>query len=490
MKHFTPVDADDARVHANFCQPLICVVGAQRETILGPRREHAIGLAHAPRHEIIDHHADIRAAPIEDERIAPRRKARRVETCNQPLSRSLFIACRAVDLARQIKPRQALYTKRRIKLARIDIVVFDRIAEPLDLDMLKPVNLTDESFLHILRQRRRNPVRIDRVAILRTRKTFRLEEDLVFVAIGKPLHLVLDRRAIARTTSRDRAGIDRRLVQVVADHRVDLGRRPGDPARNLRHRDPVIQERERDRLRIRFLHLQIRPVDARCAKPRRRPRLQPAHLQAQPIKTIRQPDRRRLADASRRNALLADMDQPFEERPCRHHDSARAPRPARKPDDAGHPAFAIRRRLDDQILNSVLDQGEVGVFAQDVLHRFAIEFPVRLCPGPAHRRPLGPVEHPELDAAAIRRPAHHAVQGIDFPNQMPLAQPANGRVARHLANGRKLVGDQRGLRPEPRRGRRGLGPGMSATDHDDVEGILEIGTGHGSAAACGWKAVM
>ena len=121
---------------------------------------------------------------------------------------------------------------------------------------------------------------------------------------------------------------------------------------------------------------------------------------------------------------------------------------------------------------------------EDRLDRFAIELAIRLGPGTANRRPLGPVEHPELDAAAIRRPAHDAIERIDFPDEMALAEAADGRVAGHLANGRKLVGDERGLGPEPRRRRGRLGPGVTAANDDDVERILDVWL---MAGGCLWS---
>ena len=67
----------------------------------------------------------------------PAAKSRRVETCHQPLSCSLFITCGAIDLARQVKAGQAFYGQVRRQFARIDIVVFDGVAEAPDLDILK-----------------------------------------------------------------------------------------------------------------------------------------------------------------------------------------------------------------------------------------------------------------------------------------------------------------------------------------------------------------
>jgi len=293
----------------------------------------------------------------------------------------------------------------------------------------------------------------------------------VFVPVGKPLHLVLDGWTIARAPPCDCARIDRRFVEVVADHGMYLGRRPGDAAGDLGHVYPVIQEGERDRFRVRRLHLDARPVDTGGAEAGRRPGLEPAHLQTKPVEPVRQSNGRRFADAAGRDALLADMDQAFEKGASRHHDSACPPRPARLADHASGPVV-----LNNQVLDSVLDQRQVFIFGKDRLDRLAIEFAICLCSRPPHRWPLGPVEHPELDTAAIRRPAHHPVEGVDFTDQMPLAQPANRRVARHLPNGRKLVGHQRRPSAEPRSGSGSLGAGMPTANDNDVECLC--GRGH------------
>ena len=63
--------------------------------------------------------------------------------------------------------------------------------------------------------------------------------------------------------------------------------------------------------------------------------------------------------------------------------------------------------------------------------------------------------------AAIGHPAHHAVERVDLAHQMALAQPADGRVAGHLADGGELMGDeqraraQRARPPPPPRSRHG-----------------------------------
>jgi hypothetical protein len=50
-----------------------------------------------------------------------------------------------------------------------------------------------------------------------------------------------------------------------------------------------------------------------------------------------------------------------------------------------------------------------------------------------------------------------------------LADPADGRIAGHLTQGFNIMREQQGLLPHARGGERGLGPGVSATDHYDIE---------------------
>ena len=131
---------------------------------------------------------------------------------------------------------------------------------------------------------------------------------------------------------------------------------------------------------------------------------------------------------------------------------------------------AARPVLDDQVLDRRLDHLEVGRGPDRRLHGRAVELAVGLGARPLHGRPLGAVEQPELDAGRVGHPAHQAVQRIDLAHQVALAEPADGRIAGHLADGRELVRDQRRARAHARRRGRRLAAGMPAADHDDVEG--------------------
>ena len=61
---------------------------------------------------------------------------------------------------------------------------------------------------------------------------------------------------------------------------------------------------------------------------------------------------------------------------------------------------------------------------------------------------------------------------VDFPDQMALAETADGRIAGHRADGRKAVRDQRRARAHARRRGRGFAAGMPATDHNDIKALI------------------
>ena len=78
--------------------------------------------------------------------------------------------------------------------------------------------------------------------------------------------------------------------------------------------------------------------------------------------------------------------------------------------------------------------------------------------------------------AAVDRAAHDPVERVDLAHQMPLAEPADRRVAGHLADRRRGDASAAASRAKPRRRGRRLAAGMAAADHDDVKPVH--GAGH------------
>ncbi len=110
--------------------------------------------------------------------------------------------------------------------------------------------------------------------------------------------------------------------------------------------------------------------------------------------------------------------------------------------------------------------------ADGSLHGHTVELAVGLGPRPLHGGALGTVEQAELDASGVRYSPHEAIESIDLAHQVALAEPADGRVAGHLADGGKLVRDKGGARTHASSGGRSLAPGVTAAHNDDVEGRI------------------
>ena len=100
--------------------------------------------------------------------------------------------------------------------------------------------------------------------------------------------------------------------------------------------------------------------------------------------------------------------------------------------DAGDAAL-----LHGQSFDRALDDLEIGRRGDRRLHRRAIELAVGLSARAAHGRAFGAIEQPKLDSGGVGDAAHEAVERIDLADELPLAQPADRRIAGHGADRRR-----------------------------------------------------
>src|SRR3954469_21880782 len=98
--------------------------------MLGPRREHAVGLEAPASDEIVDQRADIAVATVELDCRPTECRAGCVEPGDEALGRRLFIAGRPVDLAGEKQTGDALRLQSRRQFCWLDEVVLDRVAGP------------------------------------------------------------------------------------------------------------------------------------------------------------------------------------------------------------------------------------------------------------------------------------------------------------------------------------------------------------------------
>ena len=256
-----------------------------------------------------------------------------------------------------------------------------------------------------------------------------------------------------------------RPVQIFLDYPMGPFSRARYAALDLRHRDPVRQKGERDRLLIRTLAADAVPIDRSAVQPRRRPGLQapkakipparaslqgrrPAPLQTRPAGTSLSP----IWIMPRRNVPVV---------------STTAPLFATRPSSSTTPSTPER-----PIIRSSAPASRTARFSRRPdfpLHGCPVEPPIRLRARPAHGCALSPVEKTKLDAGRIGHTAHQPVHGIDLAHEMPLSQSADCRIAGHRPDRFEPVGHQR--RPGAKARRRGgcLTAGVAAADDDDVE---------------------
>ena len=175
-------------------QALIGVVDAQAQAEFGARGEHPIRLGNAASDEVVDHHAEIGVGAGDGDAVTAAGRQSRIDPGQQALGGGFLVTRGAVDLAGEIEAGQPLDRQRRPQLARIDVVVFDRVARTPDLDPLQAGDRAQERLLDLGGQGGRDAVGIDGIVV----QPLGLQEDLVAGAVGEADDLVLDRRAVAR----------------------------------------------------------------------------------------------------------------------------------------------------------------------------------------------------------------------------------------------------------------------------------------------------
>ena len=280
--------------------------------------------------------------------------------------------------------------------------------------------------LHILWQTGGYAVRIHGGIV----QAFRLQEDIMAVLAGEPDDLVLDRGTITRPAPSDLARIDGRAVDVLPDDRMGRLGRAGHSAFDL----PVHQARrhraERLRLIVAGIGAQPVPVDGPSVQSRRSARLKAAKRQAQPAQASAPARPTAPLPSAGRRLPVAYMDDPAQERPGRQHHRAAANALTAGTDDRRDAPVAIRFKVFDR----GGQQREVWCVFQQHAYRLPVKGAIRLRARAAYRWALAAVQQLEVDSGSIGGPPHHPVQRVDLPHQMAFADPADRRVARHLAN--------------------------------------------------------
>ena len=286
------------------------------------------------------------------------------------------------------------------------------------------------------------------------------------ILTGKPVDLVLDRRAIPGTDALDHARVHGTAVQPRTDDVVGPGIGVRHPARNLtRMHGGIAHDGEHGhRIEVARLFAHAAEIDGAAVDARRRTRLQSALPQVQFFQARGQGDGGRITGAAGRVGLQAHVNLTVQKSTRRQHHGSGAELQA----DLGHGTHHLVA-FDDEVVDRLLEQPQIRLVFQLLADGRLVQDAVGLCAGGAHGRSLGRVQDAELDTGQVGGQRHRATHGVDFLDQVALADAADGRVARHLAQGFDVVGKQQSGLPHAGAGECGFGTGMAAADDDDVE---------------------
>ncbi len=116
-------------------QACVGIVLTEQDAVFGTRGEHAVGLIHALRREIVNQYADVRLVALQHHRIASGAFQRGIDTRHQALTGRLFVPRGAVDLTGDEQSGNDLALERVLELRRVEVIVLDGVAGPVGFDV-------------------------------------------------------------------------------------------------------------------------------------------------------------------------------------------------------------------------------------------------------------------------------------------------------------------------------------------------------------------
>ena len=174
--------------------------------------------------------------------------------------------------------------------------------------------------------------------------------------------------------------------------------------------------------------------------------------------------RRRLADPTRRNLLVTNMNKPPQEGSRRQNGTAAGNYVSIRQNHSTQHTMANDNIFDGSFNNlQSLCVDDLG------LHCIAIELAICLGPGAANGWSLAPVQHSELNPRSIGNPAHQAIQRIDLANKLALAKAADSWIAGHDADRVLAMRYQCCPGTHARRYGSRLTAGMATANHHNVK---------------------
>ena len=299
------------------------------------------------------------------------------------------------------------------------------------------------------------------------------QDDLVTVPVREPHDLVFYRRTVPGTTARYAARVHGRLVQGRTDDVVGPGVRERLVTRQLLigRRQPFLGEMLGELVSGNDLQLTV--IYGFTVYPGRRAGLQPADIEAEFPQGIRQLRGRLFTQAAAGRVAPAPMHDAVQEG-ARCHDHG----PACDGPAIGRPDTRHTAAIDIQGGHLAFHHREVPGLADDPLHVVPVGDPVVLGSQGLHGRTLAGIQHLDLHGRRVRGLAHLPAEGVDLPHQLALSQAADGGVAGHLPDFRRIEGYEGGIHPHPGRRQRGFATGVASAYNEDFNRCRPINSSH------------
>ena len=198
----------------NFGQTQVGVIFTQHQTVFSARCEHTVRFFGTQRTQVVHQHAKISLIATRCPTFFFSRQTCGVQTSQHALCGGFFITGCTVNLARKEQTLDEFTFQSRFQVARIEEIILNRVARADDSGIFHPLHRADNLHLHIERQAGGDAIRVNFVR----GQSFRFEEDLMLVTIGKAHHFVFDRRAVAWADTFDHASVHWATIEVIADH--------------------------------------------------------------------------------------------------------------------------------------------------------------------------------------------------------------------------------------------------------------------------------
>ena len=116
----------------------------------------------------------------------------------------------------------------------------------------------------------------------------------------------------------------------------------------------------------------------------------------------------------------------------------------------------------------LLNQHEIGLSFQHLLHSPLVAGPVHLRPRRHNRGALGRIQHAELNHMKISQAAHLSTQGIDLPHHLPLGRTADIGIAGEIGQAVQGHGEKDDPPAQSGGRQRRLTASVPCADHDDI----------------------